>query len=93
MFQNRSRVAMCAVAVCIAIMAAGRFLYADDKPEDRGKGFDRMISDHSAKILREGRRIFRFDPFGSEEFWGGKLRLHEAIAGSANGGVGQGLTP
>ena len=27
--------------------------------------------------------IFRFDTFGDEEFWGGTLRLHEAIAGEA----------
>lgn len=41
----------------------------------------------------EGRRIFRHDTFGCEEFWGGKLRLHEAIAGAEHGGVGPGLTP
>jgi hypothetical protein len=36
-------------------------------------------------------KIFRSDTFGSEAFWGGQLRLHEAIAGSANGGSGTGL--
>lgn len=41
--------------------------------------------------LEAGRETFRNDTFGSEEFWGGALRLHEAIAGSANGGVGAGL--
>ena len=39
-------------------------------------------------MLDEGRRTFRFDTFGDEAFWGGTLRLHEAIAGSAHGGVG-----
>jgi hypothetical protein len=32
-----------------------------------------------AATLEEGRRIFRFDTFGDEAFWGGLLRLHEAI--------------
>jgi mono/diheme cytochrome c family protein len=43
--------------------------------------------------IREGRRVFRFDTFGDEAFWGDTLRLHEAIAGAANGGVGPGVSP
>jgi hypothetical protein len=38
-------------------------------------------------------RTFRFDTFGSEEFWGGKLKLHHAIEGEKNGGTGPGLSP
>ena len=44
-------------------------------------------------MLERGRRIFRFDTFGDEAFWGGTLRLHEAIEGSRFGGVGPGLSP
>jgi mono/diheme cytochrome c family protein len=44
-------------------------------------------------MLDRGRRIFRFDTFGDEAFWGGTLRLHEAIEGARFGGVGPGLTP
>jgi hypothetical protein len=47
----------------------------------------------AASALAEGRRTFRFDTFGDEAFWGGQLRLHQAIAGEANGGVGPGLSP
>ena len=43
--------------------------------------------------LAEGKHIFRFDTFGDEEFWGRTLRLHQAIEGSANGGVGPGVSP
>jgi len=43
--------------------------------------------------IKEGRQIFRYDTFGDETFWGDALRLHTAIAGSANGGVGAGLSP
>jgi hypothetical protein len=36
---------------------------------------------------------FRFDTFGDEAFWGDTLKLHQAIQGSALGGVGGGLSP
>ena len=48
---------------------------------------------HAAQQLAEGRNTFRFDTFGDEDFWGGALGLHKAIAGSVNGGVGPGLSP
>jgi len=43
--------------------------------------------------LRLGQRIFRFDTFGDEAFWGDVLQLHKAIIGSKNGGVGGGVSP
>jgi hypothetical protein len=51
------------------------------------------ILDHAKSLLDEGRRVFRDDTFGDEEFWGGQLRLHEAISGERLGGVGPGLSP
>ena len=44
-------------------------------------------------MIDEGRQTFRYDTFGDEDFWGGALHLHQAIAGSANGGVGPGVSP
>src|SRR5688572_33124704 len=52
----------------------------------------RNIASGVIEILR-GRKIFRYDTFGDEAFWGGTLGLHRAIAGAANGGVGAGLSP
>jgi hypothetical protein len=40
-----------------------------------------------------GKNTFRFDTFGDEAFWGGTLKLHEAIEGTAHGGVGDGVSP
>jgi hypothetical protein len=62
---------------------------AQQAPE---RSFEHRIEAHAKDLLKEGKRIFRYDSFGSEDFWGGKLRLHEAIAGAAHGGVGPGLT-
>src|SRR5215467_957100 len=47
----------------------------------------------AAKMLAEGKQIFRFDTFGSEDFWGGSLKLHRAIEGERFGGVGPGVSP
>jgi hypothetical protein len=44
-------------------------------------------------MIDEGRETFRFDTFGDESFWGDALKLHLAIAGAANGGVGPGVSP
>jgi hypothetical protein len=54
---------------------------------------DRQIDAHAQRTLEEGRRIFRFDTFGSEAFWGDALQMHKAIAGEKNGGVGAGVSP
>src|SRR5881628_4035994 len=43
---------------------------------------DRQIARHAQRMLEEGRRIFRFDTFGSEAFFGDALQLHKAIAGA-----------
>jgi mono/diheme cytochrome c family protein len=56
-------------------------------------GYNKQIDDHAAAMLNEGRQTFRYDTFGSEDFWGGKLRLHEALAGEKLGGVGKGVSP
>jgi hypothetical protein len=44
-------------------------------------------------LIAEGKQIFRYDTFGDEDFWGGQLRLHEAIEGEPFGGVGPGVSP
>jgi mono/diheme cytochrome c family protein len=47
-----------------------------------GRHGERPRSDAAAaaRLIEEGRQTFREDTFGDEEFWGGQLRLHEAIA-------------
>src|SRR6185369_3065455 len=52
----------------------------------------RAINSQAEQMENDGREIFRFDTFGSGTFWV-NTRLHEAIAGEKNGGVGPGLTP
>ena len=51
------------------------------------------IQDNALRMLADGRETFRFDTFGDEAFWGDTLKLHQAIAGSKLGGVGDGVSP
>ena len=44
-------------------------------------------------LIAEGKQTFRFDTFGDEDFWGGQLRLHDAIQGEQFGGEGPGVSP
>lgn len=55
--------------------------------------FDRAITQNAQQMLEEGRRIFRYDTFGSEAWWGDTLKLHRAIEGAKLGGVGPGVSP
>src|SRR5437868_6430720 len=57
------------------------------------KSVDAENARHAQAMLNEGKRIFRFDTFGSEAFWGDALQLHKAIAGDKHGGIGAGVSP
>ena len=57
------------------------------------KEHDAEIGRYAQTMLEQGRKIFRYDTFGSEAFWGDALELHKAIAGASNGGVGPGVSP
>jgi hypothetical protein len=55
--------------------------------------FDYRALQQARQAVLDGRKTFRFDSFGDEEFWGGKLLLHQAIEGSRLGGIGAGISP
>jgi len=54
---------------------------------------DDQVRQHAQAMLEEGQRVFRYDTFGDEAFWGGALQLNKAIAGERFGGVGAGVSP
>jgi hypothetical protein len=74
-----------ALFVCIVGVGYGE--------KHRDKTFDDVVRRNAERMMEEGRRIFRFDTFGDEAFWGGALKLHQAIAGDRLGGVGPGVSP
>ncbi len=74
------------------ILVVASVLMADNV-QGQSKATGNGIDAHVRTMLENGRRIFRFDTFGSEAFWGETLQLHRAIAGEKNGGVGGGVSP
>src|SRR5919112_6709761 len=84
------------LGVVTALGAAVGVVYqatAVSPPSARAGMADRHVEKHAVNLVRQGRQIFRDDTFGDQAFWGGTLRLHRAIAGKANGGVGPGVSP
>jgi hypothetical protein len=61
--------------------------------QTRGNAFDEAATKNSTQMLKEGKQTFRFDTFGSEDYWGEQLKLHRAIEGEKLGGIGPGITP
>jgi hypothetical protein len=54
---------------------------------------DRVTDIHALTMVDRGRKSFRYDTFGDQDFWGGSLQLHKAIEGANLGGVGPGVSP
>ena len=81
-------------ALALALAGSGTALSNDDHGDGHsGTRHDRQIERHAQKEFEQGRRIFRFDTFGDEAFWGDTIRLHDAIQGKRFGGVGPGVSP
>src|SRR6185503_21093480 len=92
--QTRRHLLIAAIAaVSLSFLAAIGSTSAVEERARPARGPDAAILEHARKALDEGKKTFRFDTFGDEAFWGGSLKLHQAIAGAANGGVGNGLSP
>lgn len=72
---------------------SGKSIDAGRAGDVSGKSFEAQIAANTRDLFNEGRNTFRFDTFGDEDFWGGALKLHQAIEGSAFGGVGPGISP
>jgi hypothetical protein len=87
---NRIGVSLLLLLSAALIPAAAKM---GSKEPAGGKEYDAAAAEQAKRYLEEGRETFRFDTFGSEDFWGGKLKLHEAIAGEKLGGSGPGLSP
>ncbi|HSU31769.1 MAG TPA: hypothetical protein VLJ11_11095 [Bryobacteraceae bacterium] len=60
---------------------------------DGHKGADALVRENVGRLIEDGKHTFRYDTFGDEAFWGDKLKLHLAIAGAKQGGVGPGVSP
>lgn len=98
--RNTFRKTLGVLTLVVVVLAAGWFARVnaadnDDKrlATSKAKTFDDRIRIQAITAFRDGRKTFRYDTFGDEDFWGGKLQLHRAIEGGQLGGVGPGVSP
>jgi hypothetical protein len=90
------RPAVVQLARCLAVLGAiGALLFLGEVlfTGTVGASSAGQAGGGGSALLRQGRQVFRFDTFGDQSFWGDALELHKAIEGSANGGVGPGVSP
>jgi len=85
-------------AAVLAATCACKTAGMQETSPDRGAagastGQASMIEENAKRMIAQGRDIFRDDTFGSEDFFGAALKLHQAIAGDKHGGVGGGVSP
>jgi hypothetical protein len=76
----------------LSLLVLAGLVFAGDRDARREPPPD-PIAANGLALIEQGRSIFRFDTFGDQAFWGDTLKLHRAIAGAANGGVGPGVSP
>jgi hypothetical protein len=97
-----SRVAVVAVtSVAVTALATALAAFSLSIPDDNPGACESQSVDAPGQgcakalvgLFEQGKEIFRFDTFGDEDYWGGKLQLHKAIEGAALGGVGPGVSP
>jgi hypothetical protein len=91
--RERAMIAMLRRLGTIAALVFSLTIGAVPADDDRPATADAAMWHNAALEIARGRNAFRFDTFGDQDFWGGALKLHAAIAGTANGGVGPGLSP
>jgi hypothetical protein len=85
---GRAAVTLAAVA---ALMLLGAVILNGTVGAVTSKGAPKPTA--NAALAAQGKKIFRYDTFGDQVFWGGALKLHRAIEGAELGGVGPGVSP
>lgn len=91
-FHAHARAGICAAASALLLSGCDNVFGSSDSDGGAAPIVD-PVTENASVLIEEGRETFRFETFGDEAFWGGTLRLHEAIAGVGLGGVGPGLSP
>lgn len=67
--------------------------HLQDDQGTQASPIDSATDEHAERMMKQGRRSFRFDTFGDESWWGDTLKLHQAVEGAKLGGVGAGVSP
>jgi len=94
MFNKLMPVALaCAISVAFIFVLVGKTTVAPATADEPPSTQEQVVDQNATTMVSQGRQIFRYSSFSDETFWGDTLKLHEAIEGSALGGVGPGVSP
>ena len=69
----------CNAVLILLLLAMILFAAAKLMTQNTAANFLGSAESNSQAMIQEGRQIFRFDTFGDQAFWGGQLKLHQAI--------------
>jgi hypothetical protein len=82
-------VALVSAFCCVLLFAQQKRTPSNSHPP----GPDNPTLVNAVDMVNDGRRVFRFETFDDQTFWGDALKLHQAIEGEKFGGIGPGLSP
>jgi Di-haem oxidoreductase, putative peroxidase len=89
-----ARAILTGLAGCaILFITSGLYGHSDSNERDKSLSAEALIHSNAERMIAEGKHTFRYDTFGDEAFWGDALKLHRAVAGAKQGGVGAGVSP
>lgn len=71
---KRRYVVLVLLPILVIVLAAAKHI-----KQDAGSDFLGSAETNSREMIRQGKHVFRFNTFGDQAFWGGQLKLHEAI--------------
>ena len=93
MSRRAMKIAAGAVSISVAVLLTVAATTADSRARLSQLFLDKEVETSAVTTIKRGRETFRHETFGDEGFWGDTIRLHDAVAGEANGGVGPGVSP
>lgn len=93
MNHHSKKIAIALFTALLILFAAAWLPSGQSNKASPASSIDEQNVNSMTAMFNQGRQIFRYDTFGDEAFWGGALRLHQAIAGEKLGGVGPGVSP
>jgi len=76
--------ALVALIAGAALSGGGTKKIAPEGSKSAATGPAPAAKEKSSSVVAEGRRIFRFDTFGDEQFWTDKLRMNEVVEKSVD---------
>ena len=68
-----------AITLAIPMLLATSALWRPSRPMAQSApatAMDAAVTDTARQMLEEGRRVFRYETFGDEAYWGDTLKLH-----------------